>query len=335
MAGIPRPIRPGAASEALGSDALLARDRRGAGYLMNEQIRFPEVRVIGEEKEPLGIMPTSQALEMAMEAEVDLVLVTPDASPPVCRLVEWSKLKFEKEKADKDAKKKQKAGVMGEGARGWWPGVCKSDHVRAFERTVAASLRADMKELKLRPNTDVHDYQVRLRSAQKFIQKNNKVKIVVQVGRSGDDARGRGGAAGSTRPSPMTTFMHRLWHSSFLTPDESCLCPRHGPSSAGAPAMMNGNNSSSTDLSQGLGLVQTTFPRCTEHTTSTSAQPATAPLHAPPPPCTSAPCPRRRCGVGSSNSRTRRRRCSTGSSRTWARRLPWTRSRSSWGTKWC
>jgi len=118
---------------------------------MNEQIRFPEVRVIGEEKEPLGIMPTSQALEMAMEAEVDLVLVTPDASPPVCRLVEWSKLKFEKEKADKDAKKKQKAGVM------------------------------DMKELKLRPNTDVHDYQVRLRSAQKFIQKNNKVKIVVQM----------------------------------------------------------------------------------------------------------------------------------------------------------
>lgn len=118
---------------------------------MNEAIRVPEVRVIGEEREPMGVMSTSQARSMAEELGVDLIMVTPDADPPVCRLVEWSKLKFEKAKAQKETRRKQREGVQ------------------------------DTKELKMRPSTDVHDYQVRLRQAQKFIEKNNKVRLVIQV----------------------------------------------------------------------------------------------------------------------------------------------------------
>lgn len=75
---------------------------------MNEDISFPQVRVIDEAKEPLGVMTTDEALSMARAAGVDLVLVVPDASPPVCRLIEYSKFNYEQVKAAKDAKKKQR-----------------------------------------------------------------------------------------------------------------------------------------------------------------------------------------------------------------------------------
>jgi translation initiation factor IF-3 len=78
---------------------------------MNEAIRADELRVIGEDKEPLGVMSKREALDLASENGVDLILVVPDASPPVCRLIEYSKFNYEKTKAEKDAKKKQRESV--------------------------------------------------------------------------------------------------------------------------------------------------------------------------------------------------------------------------------
>lgn len=117
---------------------------------MNEEITASQVRVVGEDKEPLGVMGIDEALEMAEDVGVDLLLVVPGASPPVCRLCDYSKYKYEKTKAEKDAKKKQRESVI------------------------------EVKELKMRPGTDVHDYQVRVRAAQKFIDKNFRVKLTLQ-----------------------------------------------------------------------------------------------------------------------------------------------------------
>lgn len=75
---------------------------------MNEYINAPEVRLLDEAKEPLGVVATSEALAMARSAGVDLIMVVPDASPPVCRLVDFSKYNYELTKAAKDAKKKQR-----------------------------------------------------------------------------------------------------------------------------------------------------------------------------------------------------------------------------------
>lgn len=118
--------------------------------LMNEDIRANQVRLLNDEKEMLGIVSRDEAFRMADEAGVDLICINPDASPPLCRLVDYSKYKYELEKASKVQKKKQREG------------------------------RIDIKELKLRPNTDVHDYQVRLRAAEKFLAKGDKVKLSVQ-----------------------------------------------------------------------------------------------------------------------------------------------------------
>lgn len=117
---------------------------------MNEDIRYPEVRVVGEEKEALGVFSTSEALAMARQLGVDLILVVPDASPPVCRLMEYSKYNYELLKAAKDAKKKQREAMI------------------------------ETKEVKLRPATDVHDYQTKVRAASKFIAKGARVKLTVQ-----------------------------------------------------------------------------------------------------------------------------------------------------------
>eukprot|EP00887_Chlorella_sp_A99_P000501 scaffold17.g501.t1 len=124
---------------------------------INESIRFPEVRVLGVDKSQLGVMAVEEARAAAAAAGVDLVLIVPDASPPVCRLIEYSKYKYELDKAVKDAKKKQRDAVV------------------------------DTKELKLRPSTDVHDYQaggrvgvVKLRAAAKFLEKGQRVKLTLQ-----------------------------------------------------------------------------------------------------------------------------------------------------------
>mmetsp|Transcript_3471 Transcript_3471/g.12633 ORF Transcript_3471/g.12633 Transcript_3471/m.12633 type:complete len:252 (-) Transcript_3471:145-900(-) len=115
----------------------------------NEDIRGKEVRVIGSQRENLGVMPTKEAVSLAQSEGLDLVLVTPDASPPVCRVVDFGKYMYEQEKKKKEAKKGQ------------------------------SKAKSSVKELKMRPNTDVHDYNVRLKRAKQFLAKGNKVKITV------------------------------------------------------------------------------------------------------------------------------------------------------------
>ena len=119
------------------------------GLVVNGAIRAEEVRLLGQDKAMLGVMRLGEALALAAEEGVDVVLVSPDASPPVARLVSASKYRFEAARAAKDASRKQREARQG------------------------------LKELKMRLNTDVHDYQVRLRAATRFIGKGDKVKLSV------------------------------------------------------------------------------------------------------------------------------------------------------------
>ncbi len=116
---------------------------------MNERIRATEVRLIGEDGENHGVIATSKALAMAEEADLDLVLINPNQDPPVAKILNYGKYKYELEKRAKEAKKKQ--------------------------HTV------DIKEVKVRYKIDTHDYQVRIKNINKFIAQGNKVKIVVML----------------------------------------------------------------------------------------------------------------------------------------------------------
>ena len=113
--------------------------------MINEQIRDKEVRVIGEEGQQLGVMSPKDAMKLAREAEVDLVKVAPSAKPPVCKLVDYGKYKYELVRKEKEAKKKQ--------------------------RTI------EVKEVRLSPNIDGNDLNTKCNSARKFIEKGNKVKV--------------------------------------------------------------------------------------------------------------------------------------------------------------
>ena len=114
---------------------------------INEDITAPEVRLVGEGIEP-GVYPLHKALDMARAQQVDLVEVTPNAVPPVCRLVEYSKFLYEKKKKDKEQKIKAKA--------------------------------SEIKEIRFTPNTDDHDFDFKSKHAEKFLQDGDKVKCYVQ-----------------------------------------------------------------------------------------------------------------------------------------------------------
>ena len=114
---------------------------------INERIRFPEIRVIDTEGEQLGILTPEEALRIAEEKELDLVLVSESAKPPVCRIMDYGKYKFEQEKRAREAKKKQHT--------------------------------ADVKEVKMRYKIDDHDYNVRVNQAQRFLKSGDKVKATV------------------------------------------------------------------------------------------------------------------------------------------------------------
>ncbi|MBO5434693.1 translation initiation factor IF-3 [bacterium] len=116
---------------------------------MNERIRAREVRLIDQNGENHGIVETSKALKMAYDADLDLVLINPTSEPPVAKVLDYGKYKYEQEKRAKEAKKKQ--------------------------HTV------EVKEVKIRYKIDTHDYQVRIKSIQKFIAQGNKVKIVIMM----------------------------------------------------------------------------------------------------------------------------------------------------------
>ncbi len=112
---------------------------------INEKIRVPEVRLIGPEGNQLGVMSIQRAQEMAGQYELDLIEVSPSANPPVCRISDFSKFKYDQEKKEREAKKHQK--------------------------------QTRIKEIRLKPNIDNHDYQVKLKHVITFLQKKDKVKI--------------------------------------------------------------------------------------------------------------------------------------------------------------
>lgn len=115
---------------------------------INEKIRAKEVQLIDEQGEKRGVMGINEALDLAYEKKLDLVLVAPNAQPPVCKLMNYGKYKFEQAKKEKEAKKKQKV----------------------FE----------VKEIRITPNIEQHDLEFKLKNARKFIEDGNKVKITVR-----------------------------------------------------------------------------------------------------------------------------------------------------------
>lgn len=114
---------------------------------INERIRYPKIRVIATDGEQLGIMPPADALRVAEEKDLDLVLVSDKADPPVCRIMDYGKYKFEQEKKSKEAKKKQHS--------------------------------SELKEVKMRYKIEDHDYMVRVKQAKKFLKSGDKVKATV------------------------------------------------------------------------------------------------------------------------------------------------------------
>ena len=115
---------------------------------MNEQIRDKEVRLIGENGEQLGIMSSKEAQKLAREAELDLVKIAPMAKPPVCKIIDYGKYRYEQARKEKEAKKKQKV--------------------------------IEIKEVRLSPNIEENDLNTKVSAARKFIQKGNKVKITLR-----------------------------------------------------------------------------------------------------------------------------------------------------------
>lgn len=113
--------------------------------MINEQIRDREVRLIGENGEQLGIMSAKDALKLAREAELDLVKVAPQAKPPVCKIIDYGKFRYEMARKEKEAKKKQKI--------------------------------VEIKEIRFTPNIDVNDLNTKTNAARKFLEKGNKVKV--------------------------------------------------------------------------------------------------------------------------------------------------------------
>ena len=114
---------------------------------VNDQIRIRQVRVIDDEGQQLGIMATEDALARARAAGLDLIEVSPTAQPPVCRIADYGRLKYEQSKKDKDARKKQK---------NW-----------------------ELKEVKLRPKIETHDYETKARMAERLLMDGGKVKVTI------------------------------------------------------------------------------------------------------------------------------------------------------------
>lgn len=116
--------------------------------LVNGQVRFREVRLIGTDGEQLGIMSSQDAQKIADEAELDLVCISPMAKPPVCKIIDYGKYRYEMIRRDKEAKKKQKI--------------------------------VELKEVRLSPNIDTNDLATKTNAARKFLEKGNKVKVTLR-----------------------------------------------------------------------------------------------------------------------------------------------------------
>ena len=124
------------------------RRSRPKGPKANERIRALDVQVIGSSGDNLGTLPLNKAIEIAKEEGLDLIEISPNANPPVCKIMDMGKYKYDLQKKANKAKKKQKI--------------------------------VSLKELKLRPGTDVHDYNFKIKNAKKFLTKGDKVKFTVK-----------------------------------------------------------------------------------------------------------------------------------------------------------
>jgi translation initiation factor IF-3 len=115
---------------------------------VNERIRSKEIRLIGADGENVGVVTPQRAMILAQEAGLDLVEISPNATPPVCKIMDFGKYKYETQKRESEARKKQKI--------------------------------IEVKEVKFRPNTDIHDYEVKMRNVFKFLENGDKVKVTLR-----------------------------------------------------------------------------------------------------------------------------------------------------------
>jgi translation initiation factor IF-3 len=125
-----------------------APPQRDTGPRINENIRSSEIRLIGADGENVGVVTPARAMDMAEQAGLDLVEISPNASPPVCKIMDFGKFKYETQKREAEARKKQKI--------------------------------IEIKEIKFRPNTDSGDYDIKMRNVFKFLENGDKVKITLR-----------------------------------------------------------------------------------------------------------------------------------------------------------
>jgi translation initiation factor IF-3 len=125
-----------------------APPQRDTGPRVNDKIRAPEIRLIGADGENVGVVHPAKAMDMAAEAGLDLVEISPNADPPVCKIMDFGKYKYETQKREAEARKKQKT--------------------------------IEVKEVKFRPNTDTHDYDVKMRNVVRFLEGGDKVKVTLR-----------------------------------------------------------------------------------------------------------------------------------------------------------
>ncbi|HJT12074.1 MAG TPA: translation initiation factor IF-3 [Dongiaceae bacterium] len=121
---------------------------RNDGPRVNHQINVPNVRLVREDGSMVGVVTTREAISMAADVGLDLVEVSPNAEPPVCKILDLGKFKYEEQKRKNEARKKQKV--------------------------------IEVKEIKLRPGIDIHDYEVKMRSVHRFLEEGDKVKITMR-----------------------------------------------------------------------------------------------------------------------------------------------------------
>ena len=121
---------------------------RNDGPRVNHQINVPQVRLVREDGSMVGVVTTREAITMAADVGLDLVEVSPNATPPVCKILDLGKFKYEEQKRKNEARKKQKV--------------------------------IEVKEIKLRPGIDIHDYDVKMRSIHRFLEEGDKVKVTMR-----------------------------------------------------------------------------------------------------------------------------------------------------------
>ncbi|MEO8530536.1 MAG: translation initiation factor IF-3 [Deltaproteobacteria bacterium] len=121
---------------------------RDTGPRINDRIRVPEIRLIGAEGENIGVVTPDRGRALAEEAGLDLVEISPNAEPPVCKIMDFGKFKYEQQKKEAEARKNQKI--------------------------------IEIKEIKFRPGTDTHDYEVKMRSVKRFLEEGDKVKVTLR-----------------------------------------------------------------------------------------------------------------------------------------------------------